>query len=157
VVPLLFVSNKTHLTNFFGDKAAWLVYMSIGNISKDFRPQGSKRAWVLVALLPIPQKNPKDSEIHRSWHEAIERILEPIAELDIAGPGYEWDCADGKVRRCYLILAAWIADYQEHVILARIINGLCPICEIPQTEMGHELSSRVGGLETAIQSPISKC
>jgi len=50
------------------------------------------------------------------------------------------------VRRCYPILAAWIADYQEHVILARIIKGLCPICEIPRTEMGHEPSSRVGGV-----------
>jgi len=89
VVPHLFASDKTHLTNFSGDKAAWPVSMSIGNISKDFRQQGSKRAWVLVALLPIPQKNLKDGEIHRSWHAAIERILKPIAELDIAGPGYE--------------------------------------------------------------------
>jgi len=50
VVPLLFASDETHLTNFSGDKAAWPVYMSISNISKDFRRQGSKRAWVLVAL-----------------------------------------------------------------------------------------------------------
>src|SRR5207302_8855891 len=98
--------------------------MSIGNISKDIRRQNSKHAWVLVALLPIPQKNPKNGEIHRSLHEAIERILKPIAELDIAGLGYEWDCADGQVRQCYLILAAWIADYPKHVVLARIINGL---------------------------------
>ena len=27
VVPLLFASDKTHLTNFSGDKTAWLVYM----------------------------------------------------------------------------------------------------------------------------------
>jgi len=146
VVPLLFTSDKTHCTKMSGDNAAWPGYMSIGNITKDFRRKGSKRAWVLVALLPIPQKNLKDGEIHRSWHEAIGRIMKPIAELDIAGPGYEWDCADGKVRRCYPILAAWIADYQEHVIQARIINGLYPICEIPRTEMGHEPSSRVGGV-----------
>jgi len=145
VVPLLFASDKTHLTNFSRVKAAWPVYISISNISKDFRRQGSKCAWVLVALLPIPQKNPKDGEIHRSWHEAIESILKPIAELDIASPGYEGDCPDGRVRRCYPILAAWIADYQEHVILARIITGLCPICKIPQTEMGHVPSSKVGG------------
>jgi hypothetical protein len=147
VLPVLFASDKTHLGNFSGDKAPWPVYKSIGNISKDIRRLGSKRIWVLVALLPIPQKNPKDGEIHSSWHEAIEQILKPIAELDIAGPEYEWDCADSQVRRCYPIPAAWIADYQEHVILARIINGLCPICEILWTQMGHELSSssRVGG------------
>jgi len=132
--------------------------MSISNISKDVRWQGSKRAWALVALLPIPQKKPKDGEIYRSWHEAIKPILNLIAELDRACPGYKWDCADGQVRRCYPILAAWIADYQEHVILPRIFNRLCPICEIPRTEMGHvpSCSSRVGGSEIIIQSPITK-
>jgi len=106
VVPLLFASDKTHLTNFSRDMAARPVYMSIGNISKSFRRQGSKRTWVRVALLPFPPKNPKDGEIHLSWHEAIERILKPIAELDITGPRYEWDSASGKVRQCYPILAA---------------------------------------------------
>src|ERR1700712_3248903 len=82
VVPVLFTSNKTHHTNFTGDKAPWLVYMSFGNISKDFLRQGSKRIWVLVPLLPIPQKHQKDGEILRSWHQAIERILKPIVDLD---------------------------------------------------------------------------
>ena len=36
VVPLLLASDKTDLTNFSGDKPAWPVYMSIGNISEDF-------------------------------------------------------------------------------------------------------------------------
>jgi len=79
VVPLLFASDKAHLTNFSGDKALWPVYISISNISTDFGRQGSKHAWVRVALLPIAQKNPKDAEIYRSWHEASERILKPIA------------------------------------------------------------------------------
>ena len=89
VVPLLLASNKTQLTNFSGDKAAWPVYMLIGNISKDLRRQGSKRAWVLVAILPIPPKKLKDGEANRSWHGEIESFLEPIVELDIAVPGYE--------------------------------------------------------------------
>ncbi|KAG0125070.1 hypothetical protein HOY82DRAFT_493442, partial [Tuber indicum] len=137
LVPLLFTFDKTHLTNFSGDKAAWLVYMSIGKICKDLQRRRSKRAWVLVAFLPISPKNPKDGKIHS--------ILKPIAELDIAGPGYEFYCVDGQVCRYYPILAAWVADYPEHVILARIIKELCPICEIPLTEMGHEPSSRVRG------------
>ena len=153
VVPLLLASDTTHLTNFSRDKAAWPVSMSISNISKALRWQGTKRAWVLGALLLIPPKKPKDGEINISWHGAIERILEPIVELDIAGPGYEWDCANGQVRRCYPILAAWIADYQEHVILVRIIKGLCPVCEILRTEMGHEPNSRVRGFRD--RDPIS--
>ena len=156
VVPLLLASDKTHLTNFSADKAPWPVYMLIGNISKDLRRQGTKRAWVLVALLPIPPKQPKDGEINRSWHRAIERILEPIVELDIACPGYKWDCADVQVRRCYPILAAWIADHQEHVILARIINWLCPGAKFRGLRWGTSRVVELGGLETAIQCLISK-
>ena len=89
LASLLLASDKTHLTNFTGDKAAWPVYMSISNIRKDLRWQGTKCAWVLDALLPIPPKQPKDGEIHGSWHRAFEHILKLIAELDIAGPGYE--------------------------------------------------------------------
>ncbi|KAF8417083.1 hypothetical protein EV426DRAFT_540826, partial [Tirmania nivea] len=32
LVPVLLVSDETHLTNFSGDKKLWSVYMSIGNI-----------------------------------------------------------------------------------------------------------------------------
>ncbi|KAG0643778.1 hypothetical protein HOY80DRAFT_868869, partial [Tuber brumale] len=128
VVSLLFASDKTYLINFSGDKAAWPIYMSISNIRKDIQQQSSEHARILVAFLLNPLMNPKSSEIHRSWRRAIEYILKPIADLDIAGAGYEWDCTNGQVRHCYLVLAAWITDYPEHGILARIINSLCPIC-----------------------------
>ena len=138
VVPLLFGSDKTHLTNFSGDKAAWPLYMTLGNIKKEIRRQSSKRAWVLVALLPVPPKNPRSGEIHTTWHTAIDKVLSPIKDLDLGGPGYSWDCADGQVRQCYPIIAAWIADYMEYVVLARLIGGFCPVCEIPKDAMGHE-------------------
>jgi hypothetical protein len=35
IVPLIFASDKTHLTNLSGDKQAWPLYMTIGNIRKD--------------------------------------------------------------------------------------------------------------------------
>ena len=98
VVPLLLASDKTYLTNSSVNKAAWLVYMLIGYIIEYLRRQCAKCAWVLVALLPIPRKQLKAGEIYRSWHGAIGRILKPIPELDIAGPGFEWECADGQVR-----------------------------------------------------------
>src|SRR5437588_3116474 len=46
IVPLLFGSDKTHLTNCSGDKAAWPLYMTLGNIKKEIRRQSSKCAWV---------------------------------------------------------------------------------------------------------------
>jgi len=112
--------------------------MTLGNIKKEIRRESSKRAWVLVALLPVPPKHPESGEIHMTWHTAISKVLEPIKDVDLDGPGYSWDCADGKVRRCYPIVAAWIADYMEYVVLARLISGFCPVCEIPKDAMGHE-------------------
>ena len=32
IVPVIFAFDKTHLTNFSGDKQAWPLYMTIGNI-----------------------------------------------------------------------------------------------------------------------------
>ena len=106
IVLLLFGSDKTHLTNFSGDKAAWPLYMTLGNIKKEIRRQSSKRAWVLVALLPVLPKDPGSGEIHTTWYTAINKVLEPIKDVDLDGPGYSWDCADGKVCRCYPVVAA---------------------------------------------------
>ena len=132
VVPLLFGSAKTHLTNYSGDEAAWPLYMTLGNMKKEIWRQSSKRAWVLVALLPILPKTPQSGEIHMTWHTAINKVLEPIKDVDLDGPGYSWDCADGQIRRCYPIITAWIADYMEYIVLARLISGFCPVCEIPK-------------------------
>ncbi|KAF8170150.1 hypothetical protein BJ912DRAFT_1025406 [Pholiota molesta] len=40
VCPVILSSDKTHLTRFSGDKMAWPVYLSIGNIQKATRPAG---------------------------------------------------------------------------------------------------------------------
>ena len=73
--PSFSLPTTTHLTNLSGDKSAWPVYMLIGNISKDFRRQGSKHAWVLIALLPIPQKDLKDRGVHRLLQSSSLRVI----------------------------------------------------------------------------------
>jgi hypothetical protein len=136
IVPVIFASDKTHLTNFSGDKSAWPLYMSIGNIQKDVRRAASKRAWILVGFIPVPPKGATD--IDSSWHHAIHTILKPLREVDISGTGYEWDCADGFKRTCYPLLAAWIGDYPEIAMITKIVGGACPVCEVPKgPEMGH--------------------
>jgi hypothetical protein len=37
VVPVIFMSDITHLSNFAGDKKEWSVYMTIGNLSSKIR------------------------------------------------------------------------------------------------------------------------
>ena len=56
VIPIIFMSDATHLTNFSGDKKAWPVYMTIGNLSASTRMATAMHSVLLVALLPIAIK-----------------------------------------------------------------------------------------------------
>ena len=46
-------------------------------------------------------------------------------------------CFDGKVRRCYPILAAWLADHEEHVTLHNLARNCCPKCEVNPECLGE--------------------
>ena len=69
-------------------------------------------------------------------------VLSQLRHLDITGPGLIRDCADGFQQKCYPLLAAWVGDYPEQVMVAQVSYGTCPLCEIRKcVPMGH-LSSR---------------
>ncbi|KAG9042454.1 hypothetical protein FS837_010841 [Tulasnella sp. UAMH 9824] len=53
VAPVIIASDKTKLSYFSGDKSAWPVYITIGNIAKDVRQQVNKRATLLLGYLPV--------------------------------------------------------------------------------------------------------
>jgi hypothetical protein len=58
--------------------------------------------------------------------------------LDITGPCLKWDCADGFQGQCYGLLAAWVGDYLEQVIVAEVSYGSCLTCKLPNgVPMGH--------------------
>ena len=150
IIPIILASDKTHLTNFSGDKSAWPLYMSIGNIRKDVRRTASRRAWILIGFIPVPSKGAPDSGA--AWHHAVDMVLGALKDVEIRGPGYQWDCADGFRRNCYPIIAAWIGDYPEITTLAQIIGGACPVCEIPKgPAMGHDQQARKFKLRSAVE------
>jgi hypothetical protein len=57
LVPLIFMWDRTHLSNFVGDKNEWPVHMTIGNLSSKIRQTPSMHSVVMVSLLPIPINN----------------------------------------------------------------------------------------------------
>jgi len=135
-VPVIFASNKTHLTNYSGDQHAWPLYLTISNIAKDIRRTPKKHAWILVGLILCPPKGAKNTD--EAWHSVVGTVLSPLQNLDITGPGLKWNCADGFQRQCYSLLAAWVGDYPEQVMVAQVSYGSCLICEIPKgAPMGH--------------------
>jgi len=136
IVPVICASDKIQLTNFSSDQQAWSLYLTIGNIRKDFCRTPTKRAWILVGLIPCPPKGAKNTD--EAWHSTVGTVLSPLRNLDITGPGLKWDCADGFQRQCYPLLAAWVGDYLEQVMVAQVSYGSYPMCEIPEhAPMGH--------------------
>jgi len=144
VILMIFFSDATHLTNFYSDKKAWPVYMTIGNLSTTIRMAPSYHGILLIALLPIPIKmrdvpTPKynaQKEHNRMIQQYILRhVLGPL--MDVDRRIFYTRCADDYFRRCVASPAVWIADYPEHRDLHNIKNGICYWCECPPEEMGE--------------------
>ena len=135
-MPVIYGSDKTHLTKFLGDQHAWPHYLTIGDIRKDICCAHNKCAYILVTLIPCPPQGAKTMD--KVWHSAVGTLLSQLRYLDVTGPGLKWDFADGFPRQCYPLLAAWVRDYPEQVMVAQVSYGLCPLCEIPKgSPMGH--------------------
>ncbi|KAF8462158.1 hypothetical protein BDZ91DRAFT_828749, partial [Kalaharituber pfeilii] len=132
IVPIICASDKTHLTNFSGDKYLWLLYMTIGNIDKELRREKSSLAWIYIGLLPV-SIDASSSELNAKqvWHTAVYHILAPLRCM---GP-LNLPCSDQQIRRCYLILNGWVADFPEQCTVAFIQNSWCPICTVSKDNM----------------------
>lgn len=143
IVPIICGSDATQLTNFSGDKKAWPVYLTIGNLPGPVRNSPSAHAQICVALLPVPPKfrgNAASQAQQRSWnfeilYQAMTLILDPLRTIDKAH-GIPMPCADGRIRKCWPILVAWLADHAGHCTLQSVKNNLCPKCEVRREDLG---------------------
>ncbi|KAH9481130.1 hypothetical protein JR316_0005650 [Psilocybe cubensis] len=140
VCPVIISSDKTHLTNFSGDKQAWLVYISVGNIPKELRRSPSAKAMVLLGYLPVAKFACFDEarqavEKYQLFHRCMRIIMEPL--IKAGQEGVQLQCADGYVRLCFLILAAYIADYPEQCLVTCIRENSCPRCLVLPKQRGE--------------------
>ena len=98
-------------------------------------------AVLLLALLPIPPKLSKSSKADQHQRQINADILQDIFELlfaplqDPAHDSVPIDCVNGKVQRCFPLLATWIANHIENVVLHEIKSNVCPRCEVPAVEL----------------------
>ena len=139
------MSDGTHLTNFCGDKKAWPIYMTIGNLSAAVRMKHTMHAVLLLALLPIPikmrdiplkRRNAQREHNRMVSQHVLQHVMLGLLHAENENRNFYACCADGRFRYCYPTLSGWMADYPEHRDLHNIRNGICYWCEYPQGEMG---------------------
>lgn len=134
-------SDKTQLTVFSGDKQAWSVYVTIGNIAKKkVCQQINKRAMLVLAYSPVTKLeclsgNAHQGALYRLFHYCMSIILKTMA--DAAKEGLSMVCADNVIRLIFTILAAYIADFPEQCLIACVKENQCPICIITSDNHGN--------------------
>ncbi|QRW07095.1 beige protein [Ceratobasidium sp. AG-Ba] len=144
----LFGSDKTHLTHYSGDIKVHALYVSLGNIAKDTRAQTSKRAWMLLAYIPIckwentiqhlgPTSKAEKSALpgilsRRLFHFCMEIICEPLMKINV----HEVVDPRGDVRLIFYVLVAYLADLEEQYMIAALDKSNCVHCTATTNEFG---------------------
>ncbi|KAJ7602632.1 hypothetical protein B0H17DRAFT_1342294 [Mycena rosella] len=134
IVPIIISSDKTQLT-VFGNKTAYPVYMTLGNIPKEIRRKPSRRGYVLLGYLPTSKmKNIKNKAARR-------RILANVFHACMWG----W-----ITRRGHPIYATFVGDYPEQCLVTAVKTGECPTCEAPRDRLGEETLFPLRDLENIL-------
>ncbi|KAF8243360.1 hypothetical protein K440DRAFT_562022, partial [Wilcoxina mikolae CBS 423.85] len=128
VIPVILGSDKIMLSTLSGDKSAWPVYLSIGNLSKAKRQSVKLNRLILIGLLLRYPNSPKTHTIKIAYQESMAIILRPLEEP--AKSGIKILCADGCTRHAYSRIASFLADYLEQCIITGVKYSWCPRCEI---------------------------
>ncbi|KAJ7768569.1 hypothetical protein B0H14DRAFT_2402665 [Mycena olivaceomarginata] len=155
IIPIIISSDKTQLT-VFGNKTAYPVYMTIGNIPKEICRKPSRRAYVLLGYLPTSRmKNVKNKAARRRilanvFHVCMSHILAPLKDAGITG--IPMTSGNGVTRRGHPIYATFVGDYPEQALVTAIKTGECPTCEVPRDELGEDAAYPLRDLEKILDA-----
>ncbi|KAJ7750295.1 hypothetical protein B0H16DRAFT_1663370 [Mycena metata] len=139
VIPIIISSDKTLLT-LFRNRTAYPVYLTIGNIPKDIRRKPSRQAQILLAYLPtsklehITVKASRRRILTNLFHTCMAKILEPLKGA--GSEGMVVVSGDGVARRGHPILAAYVGDYPEQLLVGCVKNMDCPQCPEAAKNLG---------------------
>ena len=148
LVPLIIMPDGTQFSKFDSDKKEWAVYMTIGDVCSKISQMPTVRSVVMVTLLTISIKTCNISQQwldtqrqthHEVLNEGLSWILQPptFPHNPRTESGYNnIICADGNLRHCTPVLAAWLADCPEYSNLHAPMQHVWFWCECPKKEVG---------------------
>jgi len=126
VVPLICMSNGTHLANFAPNQKQHAVYMTISNLSSKIVQMSSMHSVIIVTLLVIVIKiqNIPQERLAAQWqpirevlNEVFWRVLQALTikqNPDTKSGYYNVLSPDGILWRCKPVLVAWLANCPEY-------------------------------------------
>lgn len=140
LIPIILASDETKLSTFSGDKVAYPLYITIGNIEKDIRRKPSQHATVLLAYLPAPDlanclsDDFCSDQYSQLFHTCMSHILHSL--IAAGTHGTVMLCPDGRKRHIFPILGAYVADYPEQCKVACCRQNRCPAGDVEPKERG---------------------
>ncbi|KAH9924954.1 uncharacterized protein BXZ73DRAFT_91146 [Epithele typhae] len=139
IIPIIVSSDKTQLT-VFGNKTAYPVYLTIGNLPKHIRRKPSRRGQILLAYLPstrlenITCKAARRRTHSNLFHAFMTHIFRPLRRAGLEGINLA--SGDGVMWRGHPILAIHAGDYPEQLLASCCKSGDCPRCDIDREDVG---------------------
>lgn len=128
------------LTQFSGNKSAYPVYLTIGNLPKSVCQKPSRNACILIGYLPVDKLDCSKlteaqhcSKVQWIFHQSMKIVLEPLIKAGI--DGVDMEGAEGNVWQVHPILTCYVANYPEQCLVTCSKYGTCPKCQCPAGEL----------------------
>ena len=155
VALVILSSDKTALSVFSGDKKAWPIYLTIGNISKDVRRRVSAHTMILIGYLPVSklecfQKKTQSVGGYHLYHYAMSLLMHPLAEAGRQGKAMI--CADSFVHKVQLILTVYVADFPKQCLVGCNKESHCPHCLVQSQDCGDLEESASCSMEDTLKT-----
>ena len=144
ILPIIIVSDKTQLT-LIGNKSAYPVYMTLGNLPKDVRCKPSQHGQILLAYLPtscllhITNKAARRRTLANLFHTCMTCVLAPLKSAGI--DSIQVAHSNGVLFCGHPILAIYIGDYPEQLLVTGCKTGECLKCPIDHADVGNDMDS----------------
>ncbi|KIJ67367.1 hypothetical protein HYDPIDRAFT_84908 [Hydnomerulius pinastri MD-312] len=142
IVPLLLSSDKTQVTLF----------------RNKIRRKPSRRAQILVGYLPtaklehITNKSARRRTLANVFRACMRELLHPLKDAGLHGTPMR--SGDGILRRVHPLVACYIGDYPEQLLVMGVKTGECPGCEVPRGELGSTSDYKFRDLKNILDALV---